>query len=236
MKKNLFYIICVFSVFPFTLFAQPLPPKNPSLLAYPVGMTPSIAFTSTSSNGLESVSSADLQVDLSYASSLDVTVDYTVSGTATGSGTDYTLADGTLTITAGNTSGIITISGIVDDDLNEGNETVIVTLSNPVNVTLGTNTVYTYTITDNDISTNLWDISKSNVFVQPNPFVDVVSFYNLNSDLFKIIITDLSGRIVFNTRYQSEKSINLDNLSSGIYLLAIVNNVGEKQVFKIVKE
>ncbi len=38
----------------------------------------------------------------------------------------------------------------MDDLLDENNETVIVTLSNPVNATLGTNTVHTYTITDND--------------------------------------------------------------------------------------
>ena len=43
--------------------------------------------------------------------------------------TDYTLANGTLTINAGATSGTITIAGIVDDSIDEANETVIVTLS-----------------------------------------------------------------------------------------------------------
>ncbi|SHG16763.1 gliding motility-associated C-terminal domain-containing protein, partial [Arenibacter palladensis] len=40
---------------------------------------------------------------------------------------------------------------IVDDLLDEPNETVVVTLSNPTNATLGANTVHTYTILDNDI-------------------------------------------------------------------------------------
>ncbi len=109
---------------------------------------PVVAFNATSSSGLESVSSKDLQVDLS--GSLAVTVDYVVTGTATGSGTDYTLANGTLTIPAGSTSKNITIASIVDDALDETNETVIVTLSNPSNASLGTNQVHTYTITDND--------------------------------------------------------------------------------------
>ena len=74
---------------------------------------------------------------MSAASSQNVTVDYAVTGTATGSGTDYTLANGTLTINAGNTSGTITIASIVNDSLDEANETVIVTLSNPTNATLG---------------------------------------------------------------------------------------------------
>ena len=40
---------------------------------------------------------------------------YTVSGSAVGSGTDYTFADGTLTISAGETSATIIITGIIDD-------------------------------------------------------------------------------------------------------------------------
>ena len=54
-----------------------------------------------------------------------MTVNYAITGTATGSGTDFTLANGTLTISAGGTSGIITIAGIIDDSLDEANETVI---------------------------------------------------------------------------------------------------------------
>ena len=91
-----------------------------------------------------------MTVDLSFPSTQNVTVNYSVTGTATGSGTDYTLANGILTINAGLTSGTINITGIVNDSLDEPNETVIVTLSNPSNATLGTNNVHTYTINDND--------------------------------------------------------------------------------------
>ena len=78
-----------------------------------------VDFNTTSSSGAESSSSKALTVDLSAASSNNVTVDYAVTGTATGSGTDYTLANGTLTISAGATSGTITIGSIVDDSLDE---------------------------------------------------------------------------------------------------------------------
>ncbi len=110
--------------------------------------TPTVEFTSASSNGLESVSSADLQVDLSAESGLEVKVDYAVTGTATGA--DFTLANGNLAIVAGNANNNITIASIVNDYLDESNETVIVTLSNPMNATLGTNTEHIYTITDDD--------------------------------------------------------------------------------------
>ena len=111
---------------------------------------PVVDFNTTSSNGAESVSSKAITVDLSAASAKNVTVDYAVTGTATGSGTDYTLANGTLTISAGATSGTITIASIADDSLDEANETVIVTLSSPSNASLGSDDAHTYTITDND--------------------------------------------------------------------------------------
>ena len=92
-----------------------------------------VEFNTTSSSGAESVSSKALTVDLSAASSKTVTVDYAVTGTATGSGTDYTLANGTLTIVAGSTSGTITIASIVDETLDDSNETVIDNKTKPTN-------------------------------------------------------------------------------------------------------
>ncbi|KKL20023.1 hypothetical protein LCGC14_2459610, partial [marine sediment metagenome] len=111
--------------------------------------SPTIQFTSASSGGAESATPVTLQLTLSAASGLDVSVDYALSGTATGGGTDYSLAAGTATITAGSTTTNINLT-IVNDLLVEADETIIVTLSNPTNATLGTNTVHTYTINDND--------------------------------------------------------------------------------------
>ena len=91
--------------------------------------TPTIDFNSTSSSEAESVSSKAITVDLSGPSSEAVTVDYAVTGSATGTGTDYTLANGTLSIAAGSTTGTITIANIVDDSADEPDETVIITLS-----------------------------------------------------------------------------------------------------------
>ena len=103
---------------------------------------PVIDFNLISSSGDEATSSKAITVDLSAASSQNVTVDYTVTGTATGSGTDYTLANGTLTISAGESSGTITIGSITDDSISEADETIIVTLSNPSNATLGSDAVH----------------------------------------------------------------------------------------------
>ncbi len=110
--------------------------------------TPSIQFTTTSSSGQESVATKNIQLTLSAASSKDVTVSFSTSGTAT-SGSDYNISASPVTITAGNTTADVTLT-INDDAIVELNETVIITLSGPVNAVLGTNTSHTYTIQDND--------------------------------------------------------------------------------------
>ena len=105
-----------------------------------------ISFANATSSGAESTSSKAITVNLSASFGQNVTVNYAVTGTATGSGTDYTLANGTLTISAGSTSGTITIASINDDGITDGGETVILTLSSPSNATLGSDSVHTFTI------------------------------------------------------------------------------------------
>ena len=111
--------------------------------------SPTVQFSATSSSGSETTASVNFGLTLSLVSTVDALVDYALTGTATGGGSDYTLADGTATISAGSTSTNITAT-IVNDDRDENDETMILTLSNPRSVSLGSNTAHTYTITDND--------------------------------------------------------------------------------------
>lgn len=83
--------------------------------------------------------SAVFTVTLSAASTQAVTVNYaTANGTAI-AGRDYTAKSGTLTFAPGTTTQAITIA-IKGDSKREANETFTVTLSNPVNSTVGTGT------------------------------------------------------------------------------------------------
>ncbi len=91
-------------------------------------------------------------VSLSTASGQQVTVDYEDAGTGTAtSGTDYTaLSSGTLTFAAGQTSKTISVS-VTGDGMDEPNETVLVSLSNPTNATVSSTAgTGTGTITDDD--------------------------------------------------------------------------------------
>lgn len=109
---------------------------------------PTIQFNSTSSSGSETISSVAFQVDLGVSTPLDASASFTVTGTATGSSTDYTLANGIVTILAGSTTVDIN-AFIINDVIEELSETMIITLSAPSNATLGANTVHTYTIINN---------------------------------------------------------------------------------------
>jgi hypothetical protein len=123
---------------------------NSKPISWPSATTsPTVKFSSASASGLESVSPVSIPVTLSAVADKDVTVSYTVSGTAIGGGVDYTLANGTLTIPKGQTTGSLSLA-VVDNTIVEPNETVVVTLSSPSNATLGSTNVFTYTINDND--------------------------------------------------------------------------------------
>ncbi|MBT7096626.1 hypothetical protein HN937_04570, partial [Candidatus Poribacteria bacterium] len=112
---------------------------------------PSVTFAADAQSVAESASSVSLTASLSAVSGRDVTVPYTVSGTAVGSGTDHDLADGSLTIPAGSPDGAITFT-VVDDALNEDAETIVGTMTTGslTNATAGATTNHTVTVTDND--------------------------------------------------------------------------------------
>ncbi|HNE56424.1 MAG TPA: Calx-beta domain-containing protein [Leptospiraceae bacterium] len=148
--------------------------------------TPSVGFSASTSSGAESVTTVNIPVALSIVSGSTVTVDYAVTGgTATGSGTDYTLASGTLTFNSGVTSQNISIA-VNNDTLNELNETIIISISNPTVANLGAITSHTYTITDNDPIPSL---SINNVSVTEG------NAGTVNAD-FTVTLSAASGRSV----------------------------------------
>jgi hypothetical protein len=94
---------------------------------------------------------ANFTVSLAKASALRVSVAYaTADGTAT-AGSDYTATSGTLVFAPGQTSKTVAVP-ILGDTAYESDETFTLTLSNPVNATLGTATA-TGTIANDDVPT-----------------------------------------------------------------------------------
>ncbi|MFN9402302.1 MAG: bluetail domain-containing putative surface protein, partial [Dolichospermum sp.] len=97
--------------------------------------------------GLTTPQNASYTVTLSQASNQTIKVNYaTANGTAT-AGLDYTAINRLLTFNPGVTSQVINIP-ILNNSLNEADETFTLTLSSPTNASLGAVTTATTTITD----------------------------------------------------------------------------------------
>ncbi|OBQ39318.1 MAG: hypothetical protein AN485_06285 [Anabaena sp. MDT14b] len=89
-----------------------------------------------------------LTVNVANPKPQTITVNYSTSPIDATANTDYTSQTGTLTIPANSTTATISIP-ILNDNLNEANESFIVTLTNPVNAALDSdNSIGEVTITD----------------------------------------------------------------------------------------
>ncbi|MFO1222630.1 MAG: Calx-beta domain-containing protein [Burkholderiaceae bacterium] len=105
---------------------------------------PTVSFTAAAQSVSEGAV-ATITAQLSSPSSQQVTVPFTLGGTAGMPPADYLINASPLTIAAGNTTGTITVS-VIADGVTEPNETVVVTMGAPTNATLGQTTVHTLTI------------------------------------------------------------------------------------------
>ena len=132
------------------------------------GGTPLTGITTATIQGPPGLAVADAEVEeasgaalafavtLSRASASDVTVDYATSDGSALAGVDYTATSDTLTFAAGETAKTVTVA-VIDDDHNEGSETLTLTLSNASggNAYIADGTA-TGTITNDDLMPQAW--------------------------------------------------------------------------------
>jgi hypothetical protein len=139
-------------------------------------VNPKIQHTNTVQSGDENIN-ASIEISLNFIPETDKTVEFTTANGSATSGSDYTAALGTTaTILAGNTSANYAIS-ITNDLIQEPTETFTSTLSNPsVGITLGTNSVLTYSIIDNDNTRKVYfDVETDNGIEASTPVTVNVS-------------------------------------------------------------
>jgi hypothetical protein len=112
---------------------------------------PAVQFSQADYSLAENLGPATIEVTLNAPSTQPVTVDYATSDGTALAGSDYTAASGTLTFDPGETSTSFTIDFINDGDV-EGNETLNLTLTNPVGGILGLQATASLTIVDDDLA------------------------------------------------------------------------------------
>jgi len=155
---------------------------------------PTVGFSLTASSGPEATAAVTLDVELSSPSWKTVTVDYSVTGgTADGGGVDYTLASDTLTFPAGDTSEEIKIA-VLGDEIYENDDTITVTLSDPLNAELGNNFIHTYTIENDDDPPILeFVVDSSEGFEDPIPALPFVNISGESSLTAKVYFSITPG-------------------------------------------
>jgi Tol biopolymer transport system component len=111
---------------------------------------PAISFSTSLGSATEETGIVTATIRATGTLTVTVQVDYAASGgTASGGGIDYLLDGGTLSFAPGVTSQTVEIQ-LVDDMLLEPDETVVISLTNPVNGELAIPDSFTLTIVDND--------------------------------------------------------------------------------------
>lgn len=122
-------------------------------------LNPEVEFATSSTSASEASGLISLSVVLSAAAAQDVTIPYSVGGSATAA--DATVATGPLVIPAGQLSGSIDVT-VVDDSESEGTERVALTLGAPTGGVLGSVTTHEVVIADNEAAATLsFDLSSS---------------------------------------------------------------------------
>lgn len=135
----------------FSILAKDFSSNSSTTLTYTITYDQmEVSFSAATQSVAEDIGTVTITVQLSSAVTADVVIPYTVSGTATGSGTDYNnLADGNLTVATGELTVTKSVS-VINDAVDEDSETMILTLGTPnYGAAVGT-TVHTITIADDD--------------------------------------------------------------------------------------
>jgi Ca2+-binding RTX toxin-like protein len=135
------------------VFHDSLPDTPLTEANFQIEAVPTVTIAANDADGAEEATDpGQFTLTLSEAASSNITITYTIGGTAT-NGTDYGTLSGSATITAGTTTTTIDVTPVDDSDV-ESSETVILTLQDGADYDLGATTQATVTLADNDGSPN----------------------------------------------------------------------------------
>ncbi|MFN0202809.1 MAG: Calx-beta domain-containing protein, partial [Bacteroidia bacterium] len=146
----------------------------------------------------------------------------TLSGTAT-NGTDYVLSPVNISFPAGTSTVTIPVN-VLDDAIFEGPETVIATITAPVNGVVGTLGVYTLTIDDAEDVGITSALPVNAISLYPNPTTN--SFViNTNEKVNQVRMYDALGKCVLN-QTTGDNIVATKSLTNGIYNVVISTDKG----------
>lgn len=180
----------------------------------------------------EAAGTIDIDLSILNSDANPTSVDVSVLGTstATGAGTDYTFTNPvTVTFPASSSTNQMVSITITDDIMQEVDETIVLELSNPTNgAILGTDSVYTLTIEDNDAPVVVpANLVITEIFYSI-PGIDSVEFVEIyNNDTAAV---DLTGYEISNAIFYTFPTITLN---MGDYILITNDSIAFQNAFGI---
>ena len=135
--------------------------------------SPTANFAAASSTADEDNGTVTIAVNLSKNAIMNTDVAYSVSGTAA-SATDFSALSNTVQITSGTKTANISIP-IIDDEADEPNETIVLTLSDSFGYKVGSPNVHTLTINDDDATPMITSLATASVAENTNSVLTVTA-------------------------------------------------------------
>lgn len=191
---------------------------------------PAVTLDSATYSVSEATATKTVKVKLSTPSNGTTTVNIgVIGGTATSA--DYQFSATSVSFAHGESEKSLDFS-ITNDATTETNETILVSLSNPVNATLGTPSSATLTIIDNDaIGLNTNKVENLNIY--PNPTKDIL-YLTASEKINTVNIINMMGQVVKSVKVNANNTnINVEDLSAGIYSV-VVNSDNAQSTQKLI--
>ncbi|MFN5705917.1 MAG: Calx-beta domain-containing protein [bacterium] len=191
---------------------------------------PAVTLDSATYSVSEATATKTVRVKLSTPSNGTSTVNIAVTG-GTATSADYQFVGGLVTFAHGESEKSFNFS-ITNDAATETNETVLFSLSNAVNATLGTPSSATLTIIDNDaIGLNANKVENLNIY--PNPTKDIL-YLTASEKINTVNIINMMGQVVKSVKVNANNTnINVEDLSAGIYSV-VVNSDNAQSTQKLI--
>ena len=181
---------------------------------------PILEFCTINSSGPKTDPSLKIKVHLSKIATEDIVVDFNISGSSAKE--KFSFGDGILNIEAGLKSAIIIIEGIPHDRFGfaQGDKKIIVSLLESSNSLLGSNMVYTHTLTDDlkewtDPNANYFCTSEFNNPKSATSLVDNPQNYDQNTE-FADTNLDIQNSNMYNDREEADTSQDTEQLKSTV--------------------
>jgi hypothetical protein len=195
------------------------------------GGVPTVFFTPNSATVNENAGTVTLTLGIANANANATSVDVQFNAASTSTGADYTnfISPTTVTFPANSSANQQITIDIVDDALIEGTETIVLEILNINNSgLLGSDSLHTITINDNDVApTPLYDLVITE-FMYNNPLADSVEFIEIyNNDS---VTVNLAGYQVTSGVFFTFPSYSL---APGSYVLVCQDSLLFQQRFGI---